>query len=204
MITETVDNGTYLTLENVDWKGYYVVSRASIGQIMRTFQNVKEYAERQKNTVKPYEKELNNGLIILLPTLLTNFRNMLYFQNDIEKDIIYFNMLVNMPYDVSIDNEKYGRINLSRANIGSLIKAAKQRVNFILSRETPNRYKESVEQIAVFESMKLKLKEFVSDIDDFEQDFLNVIDKAHKTQQKHFGKKSNRKYYPKKNQVLSK
>ena len=208
MITVTDENGTRLSLDNVDWKGHYVLARASIGQIIRTLQNVKIHAEKKKSSVKPYEMTLNVGLCDIISDLLDNYEKMLCFESDIERDIAFFNIIVNLPKDIVINAEKHGQIYLNRANIGNLIQAMRQRVDFILNRDIPDRYTDDPEQLTVFNSLKEKLLNFKNDIDTFEQDFIDIIDKAHKSQQKYFGTKSrqrsNQKYPPRTNQQVTK
>ncbi len=215
MITVTGENGTRLSLDNVDWKGHYVLAKASIGQIIRTLQNVKLHAEKKKSSVKPsgikpYEMTLNEGLCDIISDLLDTYEKMLCFQSDIERDIAFFNIIVNLPKDIVINAEKHGQIYLNRANIGNLIQAMRQRVDFILNRDIPDRYTDDPEQLTVFNSLKEKLLNFKNDIDTFEQDFIDIIDKAHKSQQKYFGTKSRQrsnmskqKYHPRTNQQVT-
>lgn len=159
----------------VDWKPYYTLDKASLGQIIRTFEKINIIP---KNS---YEIVLSDELNILIQQLISNFDKLLVFNNLIEYSIYYYNLLGSLPDGISINENNHKYIKLKTANIGNLVKALYQRINYILQRDIPLMYKYREEYLHVFNNMKNNLLKFLDNVKEFEIGFINAIDKAHKS-----------------------
>lgn len=182
-ITSTVREGgnNILSLGSVDWKPNYVLSRASIGQIMVCFSKILYVVPKNIYEDKLYEK-----LKPLTEHLLNDFKNLLTYTGDKDRDVKFYNLLINMPINVSVNDREDGLIKLKYAKIGSLIKAAKQRIKFIIERDAPERYLGDQELLQEFNNLKSRIKNFLDTMNDYEAEFINAIDSAHKAQQVYF------------------
>lgn len=174
---DTTDTG--LTRDaNIDWKPYYNLSKASLGQIVQTLSKIK-FSRRNV-----YEKALAEELEIIIPNFISSFDAMLDCVTKEEIDVYKVNLLGNLPKSVMINPEDHAGILLHRAPIGQIISALKQRVEFILERDTPVMYDENKTYLEAFEEMKNKLKNFNEEILQFESKFCEAIKKAHDEQRK--------------------
>lgn len=159
----------------VDWKPYYTLDKASLGQIMKTFEKINIIPKNN------YEIVLSDELNILIQQLINNFDKLLVFNNLIEYTVYYYNLLGPLPNGTSIDENNHKYIKLKTANIGNLVKALYQRVNYILQRDIPLMYKYREEYLTVFNNMKSNLSKFLDSVKEFEVGFVDAIDNAHKS-----------------------
>lgn len=158
----------------VDWDPKYTLDRASLSQIIETI---------QKTKIKPknkYEEILGEELQKIIPKLINQFDGMLKCESKKEHEVKRANLVGKMPKYVSINTEKHGRIKLNNAGIGVMIQALYQRVDFILDRDMPKFYKDDEEFENYFKNMQKLIGEFRQAVDEFEEDFMSSIDKAHK------------------------
>jgi hypothetical protein len=167
-----------LSLNMVDWKANYVLSKASIGQIMVCFSNILKVIPKNVYEIKLYEK-----LKPAIEKLLSEFNKMLMYKEVKDRDVKFYNLIVNMPNNVSINDVEAGSIVLKSAKIGALIKAMKQRINFIKDREFPQRYLEDQELLQEFHNLRMVINNYLNAVNDFESEFISAIDGAHKAQQ---------------------
>lgn len=167
-----------LTLDAIDWKPFYVLSKSSIGQIMISFKNILKVTP--KNI---YETKLYGRLKPAVEGLIGHYNDILQYENDIEKDVKFYNLIVNLPIGVTINDQEDGNITMKFAKIGKLIKAARQRINFIETRTVPQMYVSNEDYLRQFNKMKEELQDLQETFDDFENEFLEAIDEAHKAQQ---------------------
>lgn len=163
-----------LNMDEIDWHPLYKLNKASLGQIMQTFVQI------NFNPKNNYEKIINKTLKIIIPKLIESFKNIIIFENESEKQVYYYNLLGNLPQGMKINIEKHKNIFLKKANIGNLILALRQRITFILTRNVPKMYKENLNYLNAFNKMKKNLNNFLSIIENFEDEFVNSIDEAHK------------------------
>ena len=179
--TEPQQSNNELDLLMVDWKPYYILSKASIGQIMMCFTKILNVVP--KNT---YELKLYEYLKPSTTTLISEFKKLLIYDNDIERDILFYNLIINLPKTVSVNDEEDGLIKLRSAKIGYLIKAIKQRIKFIQERDIPQRYVNNLEQLEKFNSLRSNINNFNSMVCIYESEFIVAIDQAHRSQQEEF------------------
>ena len=173
-----------LTLNLVDWKPHYILARASLGQIMVSLNKISKV--KAKNM---YEKILYNKLKILIEELMNGeygYNKLLQCENINEKNVKFYNLVVNMPSNISIFNEDHGHMKLRNAKIGQLIKASKQRIEYILKRDIPELYQNNEKLLNEFNKMKIDLDNFKNLLEDFEENFVEAIDDAHIAQQNSF------------------
>ncbi|QKF94260.1 hypothetical protein QKU48_gp0802 [Fadolivirus algeromassiliense] len=178
-VQDSVQNAnSELTLDMVNWKPFYSLSRASLGQIMVSFKNILKVAP--KNT---YETALYSRLKPAVEGLLECYNDILKFNSPVERDVKYYNLIVNLPHGVSENEQHHGSIQMRNAKIGKLIEAAKQRIQFIETRETPVMYTTNQNYLQEFNKMKNQLNDLKDTLDDFEEEFVEAVDQAHKAQQ---------------------
>lgn len=168
-----------LTMDMIDWKPNYVLSKSSLGQIMRSLQNIMNVIP--KNV---YETTLYSKLKPAVEILINCYTDILKYNNEFEKNVKYYNLIVGLPTNVQINAQEDGYIRMSNAKIGKLISASKQRINFIETRETPQMYVENQNYLQEFNKMKEQLNTLSQKLCDFEDEFIEAIDQAHKAQQK--------------------
>jgi len=168
-----------LSIYQVPWKYNCSLSNASIGQIICCLNNVL-YLEPKK----VYEEKLYEFLKPSIQTVLIEFNNILNCHGIFELNVKYYNLIVPLPNNVSIFPEEHDRIKLGKPKIGALIKAIKQRIEFILIRDTPKMYLNNQFMLDEFLKMRTQLQEFLIVIRKFEQEFILAVDEAHKAQNK--------------------
>ena len=174
----SLQEGFNLSILQVPWSYNHVLSSASIGQIMCCFNNILTLKAK-----KVYEEKLYEYLKPNIQILLNEFNGILYCDDQAEMDVKYYNLIFHLPKNVSIFPEEHGKIKLGKPKIGALIKAMKQRIEFILERETPKMYLSNQEMLNGFLKMKTELRDFLSIVRKFEQDFIWTVNEAHKAQQ---------------------
>lgn len=172
--SQTVKSDNFLLrLDMVDWKPSYVLSKASLGQIMQCFNNIKNLIPKNL-----YERTLYSILKKIGEKLTEDYESTLISESKEEYSVKYHNLIVKLPLNVSINEEAHGNIKLKNASIGKLILASKQRIDFILKREPPLIYINNSSLLNQFEKMKKLLQEFYEKLIIFEEDFVLAIDEA--------------------------
>jgi len=164
-----------LDKSGVIWKPHYTLDRASLGQIMKTFERIKI---TPKNN---YERVLADELKKIITQLINSFDQLLHFATYTEAQVYYYNLLGPLPENVRVNTEEHKTIRLKTANVGNLLKATYQRVNFILEREVPLMYKYNPDYLSAFNTMRSNLQKFLPRIQQFEEGFVDAVDKAHKS-----------------------
>ena len=161
LVSETIEEShaipeNSLSLTMVDWKSYYVLSKASIGQIMVCFSKILNVMPKNVYEIKLYEK-----LKPATEKLLNEFNKLLIYNDAKDKDIRYYNLIVNLPKNISINDAENGLVILKSAKIGLLIKAIKQRISFIIEREIPERYLTDQELLQGFNNLRSNMVNYV-------------------------------------------
>ena len=182
-------------LHGVHWKQTQKVCNSSLYQLILTLNEINiNFKNSLATKMNIYKYTFVVNTIPLIDKLITNFYELLNkYESDIENIVFSYNLLADLPYGITIieDNDDYKKLKYT--NIGCLIRAIKQRSTFIIERDMPICYKTSSEYEQALEKLKKLMCEFLNNILEFELNFKNVIDKAHKAQQR----KYNSKYYPK-------
>lgn len=177
------DINLQLTLDRVRWNRNYTLSRASIGQIMKSFNNI--LSVHPKNI---YEETLYKHLKPEVQKLVDSYNQLLLCKDAYNFNVRYYNLIVNMPKDVSIYNQEHGQIRLGNPKIGALIKASKQRIDFITDREVPSICKQDQNIHIEFVKLQQDMIKFKETLINFEKQFVQAIDKAHKSQQVYYNR----------------
>jgi len=167
-----------LNLDQVNWKPNYILSKASIAQIVVSLKNILRVNPKNK-----YETTLYDRLKPAVNNVLCTYNEILKCNSLKEQNVKYYNLIVPLPHNVAVYPEEHGSVQMKNARIGALIKAAKQRIEFMNDRETPAIYIADEELVREFTNMKLRMKELSLVLTEFETNFLLAIDAAHKAQQ---------------------
>ncbi len=166
-----------LNLSQVMWKPHFILSGASISQIITSFSNI-----LRVNPKNQYEITLYRHLKPAIVKLVNAYNNILKCNTLKEQQVKYYNLIVSMPFGVSVYDEEHGVIMLRNAKIGALVKAAKQRLMFIQERDIPMIYTNDPEILREFNNMKSQIGNFNIILNQFEKDFVFAINEAHKMQ----------------------
>lgn len=158
----------------IDYKPWYMLSASSIGQIIMAINMVSV-----NKTTTPYEKYMSQWFEQNIPSFVSKYENLFDCKNDIEYNTYSYNLIGNLPRGLLLDTA-HTNITLGKANLGNLLKALKQRTEFILTRHTPIYYINNKEYYEYFVEMKTKLTKFKKSICEFEIDFVGAINGAHK------------------------
>lgn len=161
-----------LSLDQVDWKPSYNLAQASIGQIMVCFSKILDLTPKTT-----YEAKFYSHLKPSVRGLIDRFECMLLCSSEEEKQVKVYNLLITLPSGVTIYEEEHGNMKLARPKIGALIKAAKQRLEFIQKRPLPYIYVEEMALFREYIKMKDELIHFNEDLHNFETDFVAIFEK---------------------------
>ncbi len=162
-----------LCLGMVDFKPNYYLSKASIGQIMVCFQNVLSVKSKSN-----YETRLYSAILPEINKLVQQYNGMLTFKNYPEMIVRYYNLLNKLPPNVTVYKEEHGTIQMKNPKIGALIKAAKQRLQFIITREMPDIYRINSELSKEFNNLKSDCQNLYDNMVQFEELFVKAVRSA--------------------------
>ncbi|AYV76893.1 MAG: hypothetical protein Barrevirus3_13 [Barrevirus sp.] len=162
-----------LYLAMVDLKPHYCLAKSSIGQIVFSLQNILSVVPKSD-----YEKKLYVVIIPEIKKLLDQYNSMLIVQSYPAMLVRYYNLLVGLPSKVSIFNEEHGRIKMKNPKLGSLIKAGKQRLSFIISRKTPDIYLINTVLADEFTKLQADCQLFYDNLLNFEKIFVKAVREA--------------------------
>lgn len=165
-------------ISNVFWEPYYVLSKASIGQIIYTLLYVQDPTSYMHRKINP--------IVLQKIREITDFyQSKLVKTTLVDKNVTFYNLIVDLPRSINVDDEIHGKVRLSHARVGQLVYALKTRIDFILNRPVPqinfkdcdtdgsnedyNVYKQS------FNNMQKDMAELMKLVLDFEQFYFNFI-----------------------------
>jgi len=168
-----VDN---LSLDMVTINHRYRLDRASIGQIMKRISNL-----GIKNPKNEYQKTLDGFFSTEVPKLVNSYNELLKCSSQEEHVVKEFNLLGELPRKMSLDTEIKKSSFLFKASMGDMFAALKQRIKFIVDREIPKFYETNEKYKEEFINMQKQISEFRSSVDEFENNFVDTIDKAMKS-----------------------
>jgi len=158
----------------LDYHNYYYLCYAGIGQIIKAISEVK--ITKTKNI---FEKNLSKFFKHAIPILIEEFAKCSICKNENDYQVKKYNLMNSkLPRNISIKTEDH-HVKLKHAKLGKLIDAAKQRLEFIIERPIPDYYNENVECKKCFVLMKDDLKKFLQELEMFENEFIEVINKSH-------------------------
>jgi len=168
-----------LSRESISLKRNYILCKSSLAQIVETINQIKIIPKND------YELVLKENFERIIPEFIKSFDKLLKTDNENDYIVRKYNLICNLPPGVSIyPKEQYQK--LRTANIGNLLYALYQRIDYIIERDIPDRYKDNDNEKLADSFIKLQndLKLFRNDIRDFEDKFLAAIDNAHKSKKK--------------------
>jgi len=168
-------NEIKLNLQMVNYKPYFILAHASIGQIIVCFQNI--MGCQAKNV---YEEKLYAIIMPEIQILLDEYNEMLSSNSYEEMQVKYYNLLIDLPKGVSINQKEHSKIKMNNVKIGSLIQATKQRLEFIITRPTPTIYQYNENLLKEFNKLQNDSKLFLDSIINFEHVFVNAIRTCYK------------------------
>ena len=178
---ENIDFDLHLDL--VDFSKYYILSRASLGQIMTSFANI-NFTFSIKNNI--YQNVLYQLLNIIIPDLICSYYKLLKCNSFIEKEVKFYHLIVNIPHNLEIVLNNHNIVNLGKPKIGELITAIKQRIDYILNKQIPILYNGKQSHIEEYNKLLIQLKGFKDNLLKFEKCFIDAISKARHEQQKYY------------------
>lgn len=186
---EFIEYDFNLSLDMVQYNYHYKLSKASIGQIMVSFSNIKN--------LKPtniYQQILYQHFYNIIPQFVECYTKLFDCDNIIEKNIKFYHLIVNLPYKTEIniinsnDKNNHSNIILGKPKIGELIKASKQRIDYIIDKPIPEIYKYHNEYVLEYDKFIDQIKNFKDDLLNFEQEFVDAIDDAYQQTSKYYSK----------------
>lgn len=154
-----------------------LLCNASIGQIMLALSRV----NIRKNNKNEYEKVLSRWFTVAIPAIVKKYVSLFYSKSSQDYDVRWYNLAGFLPKGINIFPKEHSML-LSKANLGNLLKAINQRLNFILDREPPKMYLENETLLFWFRGLRTDLRLFEADIKKFNDAFVAIIDYAIKTQ----------------------
>ncbi len=158
----------------VELKKWHKLDRASLGQIMRRMMDV-----QIKNPKNSYEIVLDEFFRSKTSELVNAYNKILECWSFEEYEVKLYNLIGKLPPGLKIEIPIRKTNLLSRASMGDMVVAIKQRINFILTRDLPVMYTFRPEYKDAFLKMQTELSEFLEKVEIYEEEFQDVIDKAH-------------------------
>ena len=167
-----------LSLDKVSIHYTYLLEKASVGQIMKRLSNL-----AIKDPKNIYQETLNEYFKTAVPKLVNAYNEMLKSSTYEEYVVKDYNLLGNLPRKMSLDTSIKKNPNLYQASVGDMLKALRQRVDFIATREVPKFYEKNPMYMESFKNMQKQILELIPHVDEFENGFTNTIDKVMKLKQ---------------------
>ena len=176
----------YLDISCVRTHHTLKIYRASLGQIVRSFQHF--IIKEPKNV---YQHKLNRLFFKKsVPEFISKYNDLLQFSTVAEHDVKYINLVGPLPTGLVIQQTLKGSPILNIAKVGDVIEALRQRATFIRDRDLPSFYDDKPEYAKCFKNMQLEMDTLLTNIDHLEDSFIEAIDRASKAQQADYIKKN--------------
>ena len=174
--TKQINNANINIIKDIKYEKYYKLCSAGIGQIIRAIheKQIHNIDNEHKKKLSLFFEENNQALIDSFIKIYLNT------ENEYDKQIRKYNLMNGkLPRKIKINEEKHN-IKIGRAKMGQLIKALKQRINFIIEREIPEYYKnkeENINYMLGFKKLQQDMKEFLNEILIFESNYILLFRK---------------------------
>lgn len=161
-----------LSIDSIMWEPYYVLAKASFGQIMKTLILIHE---RQVNRYH------NTTFTKILSSIIDPYVSILATSDYEMQNVVYHNLILNLPVGINVDNEIYGKVQLAFARTIDLIPCLIQRTEFIINREVPipkwpNPNIKHENYVKAFNNLKVLLVDFLKIVKNAESDFKIFIE----------------------------
>lgn len=155
-----------LSLEKVSIHYTYLLEKASIGQIMKRLSNL-----AIKDPKNPYQRALNEYFETAVPKLISAYNTLLKCSTYEEYVVKDYNLLGNLPKNMSLDTSIKKSPNLYQASVGDMLTALKQRIEFIAKRDIPMFYEKNNVYVEPFKRMQKQVLDLLPAITEFEDGF---------------------------------
>lgn len=167
-----------IDLNNVSLRNRHVLAKASAAQIMRTMMESVNKTDKQETD---FQKVLYPWLQKNVVTLSSEFEKMCSYNSETERGVKFANLFTPLSKNTDAGLKKHNRITLSpNTNFGPLLEALEQRVDHIVTKVVPNRYKENESEGDAFSSLVEQLKEFSKVLMGVKADYEKTIAEARK------------------------
>ena len=163
-----------LSLDQVELKNWFKLNRSSLGQLLGQLQKVdiKNPNNEYKISFKAWIK--NSGDI---QELVSAYNNILRSNSKIEYNVKKVNLLGNLPKDIIV-NTSHNDTNLNKSRIGDIIRASKQRIIYMITRELPERYMDDKKERIEFRKIQFQMVWFLLVMIKFECKFVTTNKKC--------------------------
>jgi len=155
-----------LSLDKVSIHYTYLLEKASIGQIMKRLSNL-----LIKDPKNPYQRSLNEYFQTAVPKLVEAYNSLLKCSTYEEYIVKDYNLLGNLPRNMSLDTSIKKSPNLYQASVGDMLTALKQRIEFIAKRDIPKFYEKNAIYVEPFKNMQQQVLNLLPAIAEFEDGF---------------------------------
>lgn len=174
MLTININMSNVLQFDSVPYNPDYRLSSSTLWQIVRGIVEIKKNLTEPKND---YQKTMYPLLIELINNIEMGFKQLLTYENEDEKEVIEYHLGVRGKLPQQIKMSFHHKIKIGNSNFDPLIKAAKQRINFILSRRIPPHYSadENIEKLLAFNKFRLNVQIFDKIFDSVTQDWAVIV-----------------------------
>jgi hypothetical protein len=148
-----------LSFEAVPYNSDFRLSSSTLWQIVRGIVEIKKNLTEPKND---YQKVMYPLLIELINNIESGFLLLLNYENDDEKEVIEYHLGVRGKLPQQIKMSYHHKIKIGNSNFEPLLKAAKQRINFITNRRIPPHYTtdENTKKLLAFNKFRLNVEIF--------------------------------------------
>jgi len=167
-----------LELDSFEYNDKFTLARASLAQIVVAMDKTQS---RLTNPESDFQKILYPWFSQNLPTLVQKFKDMLTYSSETERNVKFFNLGGSLPKKTSVKLDFHNRVQLGNGNFGPFLKAAIQRVKFILDREVPERYNGNEVATATFNNLRGALTSYHEYLTKLEEEYNSVVEQARGT-----------------------
>lgn len=167
-----------LELDSFEYNDKFTLARASLAQIVIAMDRTQS---RLTDPESDFQKILYPWFQQNLPTLVQKFKDMLTYSSETERNVKFFNLGGSLPKKISVKLDFHNRVQLGNGNFGPFLKAAVQRVKYILDRDVPERYDGNEVATATFNSLREALGSYHEYLVSLEEEYNDVVNKARKT-----------------------
>ncbi len=172
-----VNQFNILSLDKVKIGRRHKVTRASIAQLVKRLSTSKITNPKNK-----YQESLNIFFESENSKLADRYNEILQCSSYDEMVVKEYNLLGDLPGKMEITEPCIQKSNtLSKASIGDMINALRQRIQFIINREIPLYYVINESYKTEFNNMQQQITEFENAVDEYEENWIEANDIAQKT-----------------------
>ena len=181
-----------IPFDDVPYNENYRLSSSSLWQIVRGMTEIKKKLTEPKND---YQKLMYPSLVKLIDNIENGFKQLLFYKNEDEKEVIEYHLGVKGKLPQQVKMSFHHKIKIGNSNFDPLVKAARQRINFILSRRIPPHYSEDehTEKMLAFNRFRLNVQIFSKIFDSVIQEWNFIVkdtrDKTNVNPSNRFNKK---------------